>query len=78
MYRRYSLLYRFCSRSISIFNNSKDFQSIISKEIKEQILEKGKKLPYAVITCVGVGPNVIGSFYNFIKNVMELYLVLYF
>ncbi|MCL2145273.1 MAG: tryptophan synthase subunit beta [Endomicrobia bacterium] len=49
----------------------RDFQSIISKEIKKQIMEKEGKLPDAVIACVGGGSNAIGSFYNFIadKNV---------
>lgn len=49
----------------------RDFQAIISKEIKEQILEKEGRLPDFVIACVGGGSNAIGSFYNFIddKNV---------
>ena len=46
----------------------RDFQSVISKEIKEQILEKEGRLPDAVIACVGGGSNAIGSFYNFIKD----------
>ena len=46
----------------------RDFQSVISKEIKEQILEKEKRLPDAVIACVGGGSNAIGSFYNFIED----------
>ena len=49
----------------------RDFQAIISKEIKEQILEKEGRLPDFVIACVGGGSNAIGSFYHFIddKNV---------
>lgn len=49
----------------------RDFQAVISKEIKEQILEKEGRLPDAVIACVGGGSNAIGSFYHFIddKNV---------
>lgn len=49
----------------------RDFQSVISKEIKEQILEKEGKLPDAVLACVGGGSNAIGAFYHFIddKNV---------
>lgn len=46
----------------------RDFQSVISKEIKEQLLEKEGKLPDAVIACVGGGSNAIGSFYNFIDD----------
>lgn len=46
----------------------RDFQSVISKEIKEQILEKEGRLPNAVIACVGGGSNAIGSFYNFIED----------
>ena len=46
----------------------RDFQSVISKEIKEQIMEKEGKLPDAVIACVGGGSNAIGSFYNFIND----------
>ena len=45
----------------------RDFQAIISKEIKEQLLAKEGKLPDAVIACVGGGSNAIGSFYNFIN-----------
>lgn len=46
----------------------RDFQSVISKEIKAQILEKEGRLPDAVIACVGGGSNAIGSFYNFIED----------
>lgn len=46
----------------------RDFQSVISKEIKEQMFEKEGKLPDAVIACVGGGSNAIGSFYHFIEN----------
>ncbi len=46
----------------------RDFQAVISKEIKEQILLKEGKLPDAVIACVGGGSNAIGSFYNFIED----------
>lgn len=49
----------------------RDFQAVISKEIKTQILEKENRLPDYVIACVGGGSNAIGSFWNFIddKNV---------
>lgn len=46
----------------------RDFQAVISKEIKEQILEKEGRLPDAVIACVGGGSNAIGSFYHFIDD----------
>ena len=46
----------------------RDFQSVISKEIKEQILEKEGRLPDAVLACVGGGSNAIGTFYNFIED----------
>lgn len=46
----------------------RDFQSVISKEIKEQLQEKEGKLPDAVIACVGGGSNAIGAFYNFIED----------
>ena len=46
----------------------RDFQAVISKEIKEQLMEKEGKLPDAVIACVGGGSNAIGSFYNFIDD----------
>lgn len=46
----------------------RDFQSVISKEAKEQILEKEGKLPAAVLACVGGGSNSMGMFYNFIED----------
>ncbi|MFQ7844842.1 MAG: tryptophan synthase subunit beta [Coprococcus sp.] len=46
----------------------RDFQAVISKEIKEQILETEGKLPDAVLACVGGGSNAIGAFYNFIED----------
>ena len=46
----------------------RDFQSVISKEAREQILEKEGKLPDAVIACVGGGSNAIGAFFNFIPD----------
>ena len=46
----------------------RDFQAVISKEIKEQLLEKEGRLPDAVLACVGGGSNAIGSFYHFIGN----------
>ena len=46
----------------------RDFQAVISKEIKEQMMEKEGRLPDAVIACVGGGSNAIGSFYHFIED----------
>ncbi|MCI1480792.1 MAG: tryptophan synthase subunit beta [Eggerthellaceae bacterium] len=45
-----------------------DFQSVISKEIKEQMLEREGRLPDAVIACVGGGSNAAGTFYHFIDD----------
>ena len=46
----------------------RDFQSVISKEIKAQILEAEGRLPDAVIACVGGGSNAAGTFYHFIDD----------
>lgn len=46
----------------------RDFQSVISKEIKEQMLEKEGRLPDVVMACVGGGSNAMGAFYNFIED----------
>ncbi|MHA1895280.1 MAG: tryptophan synthase subunit beta [Candidatus Helarchaeota archaeon] len=46
----------------------REFQKVIGKEIKKQILEKENKLPKAIIACVGGGSNAIGAFYEFIKD----------
>lgn len=46
----------------------RDFQAVISKEIKSQLMEKEGKLPDAVIACVGGGSNAMGSFYHFIGD----------
>lgn len=46
----------------------RDFQSVISREAREQILEKEGRLPNAVVACVGGGSNAIGMFYNFIND----------
>lgn len=46
----------------------RDFQSVISKEIKEQCLAKEGRLPDVVMACVGGGSNAIGAFYNFIDD----------
>ncbi len=46
----------------------RDFQSVISKEIKAQVLEAEGRLPDAVMACVGGGSNAIGTFYHFIED----------
>lgn len=46
----------------------RDFQAVISKEIKEQLSELEGKLPDAVLACVGGGSNAIGAFYHFIGD----------
>src|ERR1700741_1013101 len=46
----------------------RDFHRVISREMKEQILEKEDRLPDAVIACVGGGSNAIGAFYEFIPE----------
>lgn len=46
----------------------RDFQSVISKEARKQILEVEGKLPTAIIACVGGGSNAMGMFYNFIND----------
>ena len=46
----------------------RDFQAVISKEIKAQMLEKEGRLPDAVLACVGGGSNAIGAFYHFIED----------
>ncbi|MDR0289598.1 MAG: tryptophan synthase subunit beta, partial [Treponema sp.] len=46
----------------------RDFQAVIGREIKEQIMRLENQLPDAVIACVGGGSNAIGSFYDFIGD----------
>lgn len=46
----------------------RDFQSVIGKEVRTQILEKEGKLPDALIACVGGGSNAMGLFYDFIQD----------
>ena len=46
----------------------RDFQAVISREIKAQILAKENRLPDAVIACVGGGSNAMGTFWNFIDD----------
>ena len=46
----------------------RDFQSVIGKEIKQQMLEKEGRLPDVVMACVGGGSNAMGAFYDFIPD----------
>ncbi len=46
----------------------RDFQSVIGREIKQQMLEVEGRLPEAVLACVGGGSNAMGSFYEFIED----------
>jgi tryptophan synthase beta chain len=46
----------------------RDFQSIIGREVKEQIKQKEGRLPDVVLACVGGGSNAIGIFYDFIED----------
>lgn len=46
----------------------RDFQSVISREAREQILELEGNLPTAVMACVGGGSNAMGMFYNFVGD----------
>jgi len=52
----------------------RDFQSIIGKEIKNQIMEYHGRLPSAIIACIGGGSNAMGAFYNFIED-LEVELI---
>ena len=46
----------------------RDFQAVISEEIKEQMMELEGRLPNMVIACVGGGSNAMGAFYNFLED----------
>ena len=46
----------------------RDFQSVIGKEIKNQIMEKENCLPKGIVACVGGGSNAMGAFYEFIED----------
>ena len=46
----------------------RDFQAVISREIKQQMLEREGRLPDVVVACVGGGSNAIGAFYHFIED----------
>ena len=46
----------------------RDFQRVISKEMKQQILAKEGRLPDTIVACVGGGSNAIGAFYEFLND----------
>ena len=46
----------------------RDFQAVISREIRQQLLEREGRLPDAVLACVSGGSNAIGAFYHFIQD----------
>ena len=46
----------------------RDFQSIIGKELKNQIIEKENRLPDSLVACIGGGSNSLGLFYNFLDD----------
>lgn len=52
----------------------RDFQSVISREIKSQMLAKEGRLPDVVLACVGGGSNAIGAFYHFLED-LEVNLI---
>lgn len=53
----------------------RDFQSVIGRETKEQILDKERRLPDYVIACVGGGSNAIGIFYPFLEEAPRVKLI---
>ncbi len=50
----------------------RDFQSIIGREAREQVLRKERKMPDAIVACVGGGSNAIGIFHSFLADDVEL------
>jgi len=50
----------------------RDFQSVIGKETRKQILEKEDRLPSHLVACVGGGSNAIGLFYPFFKDKVKM------
>ncbi len=51
----------------------RDFQSVIGREVKSQMLAMMRKLPGAIVACVGGGSNAIGTFYEFLDSQVDLY-----
>lgn len=53
----------------------RDFQAVIGKETRSQILAQAGKLPDVITACVGGGSNAVGMFYEFLKDAREIELV---
>lgn len=53
----------------------RDFQSVIGKETRQQILEKEGKLPDSIVACTGGGSNAMGIFYPFIEDDVDMFAV---
>jgi tryptophan synthase beta chain len=51
----------------------RDFQSVIGREVKSQIMQEAGRLPDALVACVGGGSNAIGLFYPFLEDDVALY-----
>ena len=51
----------------------RDFQTVIGREIRQQIVEKEGRLPDAMVACVGGGSNAIGMFHPFLEDAVRLY-----
>ncbi|MDD1687342.1 tryptophan synthase subunit beta [Methanoregula sp.] len=50
----------------------RDFQSVIGKETREQVMNKEGRLPDTIVACVGGGSNAMGIFYPFVRDDVEL------
>jgi tryptophan synthase beta chain len=53
----------------------RDFQSVIGREARQQVLEQAGRLPDVVVACVGGGSNAIGMFYEFLPDAKEVELI---
>lgn len=53
----------------------RDFQSVIGKEAKQQILEAENRLPDSLVACIGGGSNALGLFYEFINDDVKMFAV---
>ncbi len=53
----------------------RDFQSVIGKEVREQIMEKEGRFPDSIVACTGGGSNAMGIFYPFIEDDVDLFAV---
>ncbi len=53
----------------------RDFQQVIGREVRVQLLEKEGRLPDSLVACTGGGSNAIGMFYPFIEDSVDMYAV---